>query len=113
MILPEPDTGIRKGMDDVVRSSGLLNKLDIALEVGGWATILAYVRDGCGVGSVSEGALDETKGFTIRPLDRTAFAPIEARLICRHLGGSGDELDLSEAGANWRLCLTRSVTPKR
>src|SRR5208282_6675010 len=50
LILPEPDAGIRKGLDEVVRSRSLLNKLDIAPEIGGWPTILAYVRDGFGVG---------------------------------------------------------------
>jgi len=53
LILPEPDAGIRKGLDEVVRSSSLLNKLDIVPEIGGWSTILAYVRDGFGVGVVS------------------------------------------------------------
>ncbi len=50
VILPEPDADIGKGLDEVVRSRSLLNKLDIAPEIGGWATILAYVRDGFGVG---------------------------------------------------------------
>ena len=29
LILPEPDAGIRKGLDELERSRGLLNKLDI------------------------------------------------------------------------------------
>jgi len=53
LILPEPDAGIRKSLDELERSRGLLNKLDIAPEIGGWSTILAYVRDGFGVGVVS------------------------------------------------------------
>jgi DNA-binding transcriptional LysR family regulator len=105
LILPEPDAGIRKGLDDILRSRGVFNKLDITLEIGGWATILAYVRDGFGVGVVSEGALEDTKGFDIRPLDRMAFPPISAKLICRRLAGSGDELDLSDAAINWRRLL--------
>jgi len=107
LILPEPDAGIRKGLDEVLRSSGLLNQLDIALEVGGWATILAYVRDGFGVGLVSEGALDDPSGLTVRPLDRTTFPPISAKLICRRLAGSGDGLDLSEEAMTWRRFLGR------
>jgi DNA-binding transcriptional LysR family regulator len=109
LILPEPDAGVRKGLDQVLRSRGLLDKLHIALEVGGWATILAYVRDGAGVGLVSEGALWNPKGLTVRPLDRTSFAPIKARLICRRLAGTGDELDLSEQGRAWLAVLRRSA----
>lgn len=102
LILPEPDAGIRKGLDEVLRSRGLLTKLDIALEIGGWATILAYVRDGFGVGVVSEGALEDAQGLTIHPLERASFPPTEARLVCRRLAGSGEELDLSEPGMTWR-----------
>jgi DNA-binding transcriptional LysR family regulator len=109
LILPEPDAGVREGLDEVLRSRGLLNKLDIALEIGGWATILTYVREGFGIGVISEVALEGTKGLTIRPLDRTAFSPIEAKLISRRLAGSGDELDLSESGLNWRVCLRNGI----
>jgi len=101
LILPEPDAGIRKGLDEVLRSHGLLNKLDIALEIGGWATIMAYVRDGFGVGVVSEGALTEADGLTLRRLDPTAFPEIEAKLICRRASGSGEELDLTGRASDW------------
>ncbi len=107
LILPEPDAGIRKGLDEVLRSHGLPGKLDIALEIGGWATILSYVRDGFGVGLVSEGALDDPTGLIVRPLDRSTFSPISVKLICRRLAGSGEELDLSEVAMNWRRCLGR------
>ena len=67
--MPEPDAGIRKMIDEVLHREGLQNNLNIVLEVGGWATILAYVRDGFGVGFVSEGAVVDTKGLVIRLLD--------------------------------------------
>jgi DNA-binding transcriptional LysR family regulator len=102
LILPEPDAGIRKGLDEVLRSRGLLNKLDIVLEIGGWATILAYVRDGIGVGVVSEGALTDSEGLTLRKLDPGTFDPIVARLICRRLPGGAEELDLSDHALSWR-----------
>ena len=65
LILPEPDAGRRKGLDEVLRSHGMLGKLEIALEVGGWGTILQYVADGVGVGLVSEGALGDVKGLIV------------------------------------------------
>jgi len=101
LILPEPDAGIRKGLDEVLRSRGLLNKLDIALEIGGWATILAYVRDGFGVGVVSEGALTDSEGVTLRKLELGSFDPIVARLICRRATGPREELDLTEPARAW------------
>ncbi len=117
LILPEPDAGIRKGLDEVFRSRGLLSKLDIALEIGGWATILAYVRDGFGVGLVSEGALTPTEGLTVRRLDPGSFPAIEARLICRRASGPGHALDLSESAARWceeqrRIARQRAGQPR-
>ena len=107
LILPEPDAGIRKAIDQGLHREGLQNRLNIVLELGGWATIMAYVRDGFGVGVVSEGAVNETKGLTIRLLDPEAFPRIEAKLICRRLAGSVDGLDLSKPGAAWREVLQR------
>jgi len=109
LILPEPDAGVRKGLDDVLRSRGLFSKLDITLEIGGWTTILAYVRDGFGVGVVIEGACEDAQGLAIRPLDRMTFPPISAKLICRRLAGSGDELDLSDEAMNLRRFLKAGV----
>jgi DNA-binding transcriptional LysR family regulator len=105
LIMPEPDAGIRKTIDEVVHREGLQNRLNTVLEVGGWSTILAYVRDGFGVGVVSEGAVNETKGLIIRRLKPEVFPRIEAKLICRRLAGSVDGLDLSKQGAAWREVL--------
>ena len=95
LIVPEPDAGVRQEIDDALRGEGLLNSVKIVLELGGWSTILAYVRDGFGVGVVSEAALRETKGLAIRLLDPEVFPRVKSKLICRHLAGSIDALDLS------------------
>jgi len=113
LILPEPDAGIRKGLDEVLRSRGLLNKVDIALEIGGWATILSYVRGGFGVGLVSEGALEDAKGLTVRPLDPTVFPPIAVKLICRRLAGRGEEPDLSDSARAWQEVIRTTARPHR
>ena len=101
LVLPEPDAGIRRGLDTVLQQHGLRQQLDIALEVGGWASILAYVRDGFGVGVISDGALAESPGLVVRRLDPAVFPPIEAKLICRRRTGSGEALDLSEGAEAW------------
>jgi DNA-binding transcriptional LysR family regulator len=108
LVLPEPDAGVRLALDTVLHRQGVPNQLDIALEVGGWATILAFVRDGFGVGVLSEGALADTAGLVVRRLDPELFPPITARLICRRRAGTGDELDLSNDALEWwRLLQSR------
>jgi DNA-binding transcriptional LysR family regulator len=107
LILPEPDAGIRKGLDQVLRSEGVLGSLKVVLEVGGWSTILAYVRDGHGVGVVSESILADAPGLVVRYLDPDRFPPIAARLICRKLPGTGEQLDLSPEAQAWRKVLLR------
>jgi DNA-binding transcriptional LysR family regulator len=107
LIVPEPDAGIRRAIDEVLHREGLLNRVNVVLEVGGWATILAYVRDGFGVGVVNEGAIEETRGLAVRLLDPAVFPPIEAKLISRRLPGSTGESDLSEHAAAWREVLQR------
>jgi DNA-binding transcriptional LysR family regulator len=100
LILPEPDAGVRKGLDEALQRRGLLTKLDVVVEVGGWSAILAYVRDSFGVGLLSEGAVDEPDGLVIRPLDPAVFPPIESRLICRRSSGA-EGLDLSGPALAW------------
>jgi DNA-binding transcriptional LysR family regulator len=107
LIVPEPEAGARHLIDEVLKREGLQNKAEILLEIGGWSTILAYVRDGFGVGVVSEAAVSETKGLTIRLLDREVFPRVESKLICRRLPGSADGRDLSPPGAAWRAALLR------
>jgi DNA-binding transcriptional LysR family regulator len=109
LIVPEPDAAARKRLDDALRRSGVLARVNIVLEIGGWSTIIAYVRDGLGVGIVSEAAVVEPQGLIVRPLDPAVFPLIESRLIARRLAGSGDELDLSEPADAWRSMLRQAA----
>jgi DNA-binding transcriptional LysR family regulator len=113
LILPEPDAGVRKAIDELLQRHGVLGRLQIAVEIGGWGSILAYVREGFGVGVVSEASVLEPKGLILRPLDPKAFPQIEAKLIGRRLGGSGDEWDLSPTGMAWRAVLRRIAQSTR
>ena len=84
---------------------GVRTRLDIALEIGGWGAILAYVRDGFGVGIVSQASIADAEGLILRPLDPESFPPIEAKLIARRCAGSGESPDLSESAKAWRAVL--------
>jgi DNA-binding transcriptional LysR family regulator len=112
LILPEPDAGIRKGLDRVFREKGLMAELDIALEIGGWSAILGYVREGLGVGVVSEAAIPAGEALVVRHLDPEYFPPIATRLICRRLPGFEDELDLSPEARAFRDALAQAARRK-
>jgi DNA-binding transcriptional LysR family regulator len=106
LILPEPDAYIRHVVDAAAQQAGVLNELNIALEMGGWQAILAYVREGLGVGVVTQTAFgQDPHGLEIRLLNRRAFPPTRLRLICRTRVTAPDELDLSPSAARFRELL--------
>ena len=109
LILPEPAAGIRKGLDQALRRQGLLGKLDVLLEIGGWNAILTYVRDGMGVGLVSEAALPVNGKLIARYLNPESFTPIAIKLICRRALTTGEELDLSPEGRAFRTTLRQAA----
>jgi DNA-binding transcriptional LysR family regulator len=112
LILPEPDAGLRKQLDRVFKHEGLFDELKIAMEVGGWKVILEYVRDGGGVGIISEAAVRGATDLICRGLDPEFFRPSELKLICRYRLNRPDELDLSPEADAFRECLV-SLAEKR
>jgi DNA-binding transcriptional LysR family regulator len=109
LILPEPAAGIRKGLDQALRQEELFGKLDVLLEIGGWNAILTYVRDGLGVGLVSEAALPANGKLIARYLNADTFAPIAIKLICRRALTTGEELDLAPEGLAFRATLQKAA----
>jgi DNA-binding transcriptional LysR family regulator len=111
LILPEPDADIRRRIDQAARAAGVLGEWDVLLEIGGWQTILAYVRAGLGVGVVTRTAFARHgAGLESRPLDARVFAPSRLRLICRRRSPAADDLDLSEPAARFRTLLLEEAT---
>ncbi len=111
LILPEPDAGVRQQLDSVFLTHKLVGKLDIHLEIGGWGTILDYVRDGHGVGIVSESALRTVP--TRRELVAAYFSPkaipvINTKIICRYKVDT-DELDLNELAQEFYALLKNAA----
>jgi DNA-binding transcriptional LysR family regulator len=106
LIVPEPNADVRRVLDAAAQQAGVLNELIIALEVGGWQAILAYVREELGVGVVTQTVLEQDPhGLEIRLLNRRAFPPTRLRLICRTRLSEPDELDLSPPAARFRELL--------
>jgi DNA-binding transcriptional LysR family regulator len=113
LILPEPDSGIRKVLEQALQREGILEKWNVVLEVGSWSTNLAYVRDGYGVGRVSDSALFNSQDLVVRYLDESLFPPIAANLICRRLPGRKEELDLSDEARALRDVLIQGAASSR
>ena len=100
-ILPEPDSGRRQQFEEwCIRST--TKTVDVAIEVGGWQTILDYAESGLGVGLATRSVVDGYRlgKLTTRPLDEFEFPPDAVRLIARkahgkqepELTGPGDKL---------------------
>jgi DNA-binding transcriptional LysR family regulator len=83
LILPDPDSGVRRQLEPVVAGGKQRKPVNVVLEVGGWSALLAYVAEGMGVGVAIESACREAPGkLVLRRLDRKVFPAIATRLIC-------------------------------
>jgi DNA-binding transcriptional LysR family regulator len=106
LIVPEPDAGVRRILDAAAQAAGVLNELGVVLEVGGWPAILAYVREGLGVGLVTQTAFEQkSQGLEARWLNRKTFPPQRVRLICRKCSAAPNDLDLSPPATRFRELL--------
>jgi DNA-binding transcriptional LysR family regulator len=83
LIVPEPDADIRRVLDAAAQQAGVLNELNITLEMGGWQAILAYVREGLGVGVMTQPAFEQDDAASVREL------LMEKSLVQLHLQPSG------------------------
>jgi len=110
LIVPDPDSGVRRWLDAILRERGVLGALDIVLETGGWATILAYVRDGFGVGIIPDTAAKSEKGIILRRFDPAVFPSRVTRLICRRTDSSGQKLDLTPEAETFRKLLIAAAS---
>jgi DNA-binding transcriptional LysR family regulator len=105
LILPDAESGIRHWLDQIFREEGLMPNLSIVMETGGWETILGYVRDGFGVGIVSEAAVGGETRLVVRRLDPSVFPHRETKLICRPAHTAGQKLDLTAEAEAFRQAL--------
>jgi DNA-binding transcriptional LysR family regulator len=103
LILPEPDAGLREALDTRLRESGLTRPLDVVVEVGGWGLVLAYVREGLGVGLLPRSAV-KGESLLVKAPQSALVPPNRVRLICRKKPGS-ESLDLSELGEEFHQTL--------
>jgi DNA-binding transcriptional LysR family regulator len=112
LILPEGDAGLRGQLDRHLFQAGVLNRLHVVMEVGGWQAQLAYVREGLGVALAPASVLARHgKGLVGKPLAAKVVPPNLLRLICRPLPTG--EPELSEAGLALRRMLHEAAKAER
>jgi DNA-binding transcriptional LysR family regulator len=96
-------------LDRSLRNRQLLGRINIAVEAGGWQTILAYVSDGFGVGVVREDAIPRSAQFIVRVLDADCCPPAVTKVICRYRADTKSALDLSDQGQFWYDTLVKAA----
>jgi DNA-binding transcriptional LysR family regulator len=105
LILPEADAGLRQQIDRKLFEAGVLHKLSIAMEIGGWQAQLAYLREGLGVGLLPASVLARHgKGLLTKPLAAELAPAHRLRLICRAQPET-HAAELSEPGQALRRAL--------
>ena len=112
LILPEGDAGLRGQLDRHLFKAGVLNRLQVVMEVGGWQAQLAYVREGLGVAMAPASVLGRyANGLVHKPLAAQVLPPHKLRLVCRPL--TTGEPELSEAGLALRRALRDEAQAER
>ncbi len=100
LIVPEPEADSRRRLERVFRAAGVRERIDIALEIGGWPAVLAYVRRGIGAAIVPRSALSGSADrFRILELDVRKFEPLVSNLICLRQAGPSPQPALSPSAA--------------
>jgi DNA-binding transcriptional LysR family regulator len=110
LVLPEPESGLRRDFDRRCRESGVADRLRTVIEVGPFQSALSYVRDAVGVGVLPRSVIAGHNGMVIKSLPPKLSPPNTVRLLCRKRAGT-DELDLSD-GANEFLQSLRETSKR-
>lgn len=113
LVTPEPDSRTREVFDEALQRHAANARPELSVQTGGWLTILDYVRDGHGVGLISDAVLvglDKTAALDIRSLHPRQIPPAPLHLIARPAANRKDGLDLTEAGRKWMTALRDSVS---
>jgi DNA-binding transcriptional LysR family regulator len=107
LIVPEPDSRTRQLLDPIVHRQSWANKVEYRVEIGGWLTILDYVRAGLGVGLVSEWAASDpaAKGLIFRPLTDSRLGTRTMKLVTRKGEDEGGDRSRRSVSEAWRASL--------
>jgi DNA-binding transcriptional LysR family regulator len=104
LVLPEPDSGLRREFDRRCRDAGVADRLKVAVEVGPGTTTLGYIRDGVGVGVLPRSVVNGHNDLVVRSLPPRLSPVNTVRVIARKRAGT-DDLDLSEGAVDFLQAL--------
>lgn len=107
LILPEPDAGMRARFDHSVIEAGVQDQLTVAMELGGWQNLLGFVKEGWGVGLISQNACAGERSLDLVQLKAGKRWKAEVRLVHRPNVDFADEPRLA-----WFTDLLRKLSPK-
>ncbi len=92
LILPEPDSGLRRIFEAAWRRSAMGSESEGIIEIGGWPMILAMVQDGHGVGVVvGPACVGVARLSTPKPIDPDQLEPAVIQLISRPVSEPADD----------------------
>lgn len=111
MIVPEADSHTRKILDPFIRRQSWAKKVEYRIEIGGWLTIIDYVRAGLGVGLVSELAAADpsAKNLLFRPLTRAPLGATPMKVITRAADEKAQDPSQTRLRDAWRASLKAFV----
>jgi DNA-binding transcriptional LysR family regulator len=98
LVLPEPDSGLRREFDKRLREQGYAATVQAVVETGGWTVALEYVREGFGVGLLPKSVAGKDPWLVVKPLSSKVAPSNTVRLICRRRFDADGGLDLNERG---------------
>ena len=107
LIVPEPDSRTRQILDPLIGRQSWANKVEYRVEIGGWLTILDYVRAGLGVGLVSDMAVSDpaAKNLIFRPLTDPRLCKMTMKLVTRATDDEAQETSRTSLSKAWRTSL--------
>lgn len=108
LILPDPDSGLRRQFEERLRAAGLDGPLRVVVQGGGWGVILESVREGKGVGLLPRRKAEQEGGLVVRSPLPALVPPNVTYLIARRHPGT-DEPDLSAADGRFLTLLREEV----
>lgn len=111
LVLPEPDSGLRREFDSRMREAGCGAAMNAVVETGGWSVALEYVREGFGVGLLPRSVAGRDQRLLVKSAGERVVPANTVRLICRRNFDPDGGLDLTERGEAFAEAL-RAVAPK-